>query len=80
MSRKIGYLALSLALVGFVAVSSVQSSRISGNNSIDVNAALNLGPEMSAPTNPPVPMANCDIARDNCGAITPSSISVFVAF
>jgi hypothetical protein len=78
MSRKLGYLALSLALIGFVAVSSVESSRIAGG-SYDVNAALNLGPEQSAPTPNVTPFASCDISRDNCGSITPSSASVFVA-
>jgi hypothetical protein len=78
MSRKIGYLVLALALAGFVAVSSVQSSRIAGDNPIDPSAATNLGPETSVP-NVPVPMTNCDIAFDNCGSITPSSYSVFIA-
>ena len=74
MGRKIGYLALSLALVGFVAVTSVESTNISQN----YNAALNLGPDQSVPAEA-TPMADCDIARDNCGSITPSSVSVFVA-
>jgi hypothetical protein len=77
MSRKIGFLVLSLALVGFVSVTSVESARIM-DNPIDVNAAINLGPEVSGSHFGPSPLSDCDISRDNCGSVTPSSVSVFI--
>jgi hypothetical protein len=80
MQKYIGYLTVSTAIFTLITVSSMESSRIKrGDFFVDPNTALNLEAVTVTPTIRSAPRSSCDIARDNCGQITPSSVSVFIA-
>ncbi len=71
-------LVLPILLLLFMNVT-VEGTKVTRRAEItDIRALLNLAPEGSVPAMA-VPRLNCDISRDNCGSITPSGGSVFIA-
>ncbi len=68
-----------VALTAAFTLSSVRSPTIGRIVPLDVNAALNLGPEGGGPGVAPAAFSGCYVLRDNCGSVTPSGFSVFIA-
>jgi hypothetical protein len=67
-----------IAILGFIAIGSGERSRTIELKT-DANAPLNLGPKQIVPISAYTPFTECDISRDNCGQITSSTSSVFIA-
>jgi hypothetical protein len=80
MLRKIFLLPVGIALAAFIAISSVESSRIGeGIPTGDMSTALHLGPVQNAPLQRWTPFFSCDNVMDPCGSIIPSPFTAWIA-
>ncbi len=80
MDRKTTSLLLLITLVIFFAISSTESRKIIEDESgTSADAALYLGPGEGTPVLEGSSFGSCDIARDDCGSITPHPSSGYIA-
>ncbi|MFQ6104604.1 MAG: hypothetical protein ACE5OP_09970 [Candidatus Glassbacteria bacterium] len=80
MERKIGFLAILIPLIGSFMIYNADSIRtLEESFMVDYHAALNLNPSTDTPVQRFTPLFSCDVSRDNCGSISPSPASIFIA-